>query len=561
MQRADLPRSVLVLGLDDGDPDVRDMAKAMWEIRSEEKGGLFPPKERLKERSVSDPGSDDDVGDSPEAKFLATVTPATFKRAISTPKEAALPVLWQASWEKAMSTDDVVVLKQLATSTESVVRYEVAKNRATPLEWVKKLLGDSSLAVVLAASRHVSWSALDVETQRKMAFDPATTPALHRVLSASAWPEVREAVARATVDLEILETLTRDEAIMVRWSVAKREAITSSMWEVLVGDRSVEVRAALGTNRNVPLSVLRKLLGDKQISPRLAVISQADRLEEEDLQQLSKDPDFVVRGHLAVNLPKGHSILKALASDENEIVRERAKLWLVQGEPWPRISLRGESAAGHPFEVQSMERRWYAEDPSTSPALLSELGESSEEETLVAVANNPGTPKETREALLRYADLPLRASLAPVAERSLVSDGKEALTRVAASQLGRLVQSSVLGVLGRSDAMLARRAAELLRTELGKGFWMAVLSVSLSLGGSQWPVAWQEGIQKLARELRLGALSSVTDELLMLVTAPVQEALFQATEGGARREVLELEGARSAIERPETVVLEEKVRS
>jgi hypothetical protein len=108
---------------------------------------------------------------------------------------------------------------------------------------------------------------------------------------------------------------------------------------------------------------------------------------------------------------------------------------------------------------------------------------------------------------------------------TLLDEAKEAFERTMASQLGALVRDSLVATVGRTEGKLGEKIQELLRRDLGKSLSMAALSVGLQMTTGRCPQPWQPALEATSRELRIGALALVGDELADLVTAPLREVL------------------------------------
>lgn len=128
----------------------------------------------------------------------------------------------------------------------------------------------------------------------------------------------------------------------------------------------------------------------------------------------------------------------------------------------------------------------------------------------------------------------LRSKAADLARRSVLqtleADATEAAWRTAGTQLVKLVREPLVATLQRhlapGDEAFRAKLAAFLDTELGAAILSALISVGLSLLPGQPDVS-----ERLARELRVGALATVGDLLVDLLMAPLRQVLVTYLQG------------------------------
>lgn len=120
-------------------------------------------------------------------------------------------------------------------------------------------------------------------------------------------------------------------------------------------------------------------------------------------------------------------------------------------------------------------------------------------------------------------------------ERALdvvVNDGAEAAWRVAGKQLVKLVRDPLAAAIARhlapDDDSMRGKVAEFLHTDLGEGLLAGLLAAGLAA----LPGANADVTDRLARELRVRALSEAGDTLVDLLAEPLREALKGVIAGG-----------------------------
>lgn len=84
------------------------------------------------------------------------------------------------------------------------------------------------------------------------------------------------------------------------------------------------VRVAIAHNKTAPVEFLATLADDPVVRVRSAVAS-VNRLTPELSERFARDPDFGIRGRLAGHKKVPETILRTLADDPHEWVREEAR--------------------------------------------------------------------------------------------------------------------------------------------------------------------------------------------------------------------------------------------
>ncbi len=301
-------------------------------------------------------------------------------------------------------------LAQLATHTDSSVRYRVASHPNTPATVLRQLARDSYVATIRAVASNPNTSPETLEvlashpdftTRLDVVRNPNTPPhALSQIVQStqnsgntpnqtvdmlkSAFPgnhndvlrsiasnprtpiEALEILARrefvgATPDPQALIPPTTDDEIMR--SLAYNPSLTPQLLGIITQDPSVEVRVCLVRHPNLTEALWLRLAEDTAISVREAVAA-ANNAPVSVLELLARDEQSEVRIKVATNSNTLIPVLELLASDENPSVRTAA-----------------------------------ASNPHLPESILTQLGSDEKVEVRRAVAQNPNTPAAIKQTL------------------------------------------------------------------------------------------------------------------------------------------------------------------
>ncbi|MEH2178014.1 hypothetical protein [Nostoc sp.] len=261
-------------------------------------------------------------------------------------------------------------LSQLASHTDSSVRYRVASHPNTPATVLRQLARDSYVATVRAVASNANTfpetlevlaSYPDFTTRLEVVRNPNTPPRTlaEIVLSTqnsgntpnqtvdilkSAFPgnhnDVLQSIAgNPRTPIEALEILARREFIgttpdhhsilppttddnIVR-SLAYNPSLTPQLLSILVQDPCVEVRVYLVRHPNLTEALWLQLAEDAVISVREAVAATINA-PVSVLELLAQDEQVEVQTKVATNRNTPITILQLLAGDENSSVRTAA---------------------------------------------------------------------------------------------------------------------------------------------------------------------------------------------------------------------------------------------
>ncbi|MEH2260960.1 HEAT repeat domain-containing protein [Nostoc sp.] len=282
----------------------------------------------------------------------------------------------------------VETLSQLASHTDSSVRYRVASHPNTPATVLRQLARDSYVATVRAVASNANTfpetlevlaSHPDFTTRLEVVRNPNTPPrALAEIVLStqnsgktpnqtvdmlkSAFPGDHNDVLRSIAGnprtpIEALEILARREFIgatpdpqsfippttddsIVR-SLVYNPSLIPQLLSILVQDSCVEVRVGLVRHPNLTEALWLQLAEDAEISVREAVAATINS-PVSVLELLARDEQVEVRTKVATNRNTPITVLQLLAGDENSSVRTAAASNSNLPEIIPLLLLRGE---------------------------------------------------------------------------------------------------------------------------------------------------------------------------------------------------------------------------
>ncbi|MBD2166961.1 hypothetical protein H6G04_21455 [Calothrix membranacea FACHB-236] len=301
-------------------------------------------------------------------------------------------------------------LAQLATHTDSSVRYRVASHPNTPATVLRQLARDSYVATVRAVASNLNTSPETLEvlashpdftTRLDVVRNPNTPPrALSQIVQStqnsgntpnqtvdmlkSAFPGNHNDVLRSIAGnprtpIEALEILARREFVgatpdpqalippttndEIMRSLAYNPSLTPQLLGIITQDPSVDVRVCLVRHPNLTEALWLRLAEDTAIPVREAVAG-ANNAPVSVLELLARDEQSEVRIKVATNSNTLIPVLELLASDENPSVRTAA-----------------------------------ASNPHLPETILTQLGSDEKVEVRRAVAQNPNTPAAIKQTL------------------------------------------------------------------------------------------------------------------------------------------------------------------
>jgi type VI protein secretion system component VasK len=118
----------------------------------------------------------------------------------------------------------------------------------------------------------------DIEMYQKAANDSATEETWHEVIDK--YPDMKVWVARnKTVPLSILEILSHDESVDVRYAVAMKRKSSQDILQRLAKDPDDSIRLRIALNPKTSRTILEQLLDDEWSR----VVEEARNRLEEDL--------------------------------------------------------------------------------------------------------------------------------------------------------------------------------------------------------------------------------------------------------------------------------------
>ena len=300
-------------------------------------------------------------------------------------------------------------LAQLATNTNSSVRYRVASHFNTPATVLRQLARDSYVATVraVASNRNTSPETLEVlathpdfTTRLDVARNPNVPPRVlaQIVMSScvsgnqpnqtvdmlkSAFPGNNNDVLRIIASnprtpTEALEILARREFVSptpesnsilppttddsIVQSLAYNPSLTPEILSTLTHDSSVEVRKILVRHPNLTEALWLRLASDEAVSVR-ETVADSNQAPVNVLELLASDEQTEVKVKVAANSNTPLTVLETLAGDDSQV------------------------------------RTAVASNPNLSITTLEQLANDEKIEVRRAVAKNPSTPVNIRESL------------------------------------------------------------------------------------------------------------------------------------------------------------------
>ena len=213
----------------------------------------------------------------------------------------------------ACSTSDVEILNNLAENENCNVRWAVAGNKNTPIEFLAVLAQDEERGV-----------------REQIALNASTSAELLAVLANDDVYEVRTAVAiNGNTSADVLAMLAKDKYFFVRCAVAENENTPKETLAVLADDCYLGVRQNVAGNKNAPKEALVMLSKDynEWVSKRAedALRERNKKLGKENNMILSLDVTtlpYDVRMTMAENKESPLELLEVLACDSDGDVRE-----------------------------------------------------------------------------------------------------------------------------------------------------------------------------------------------------------------------------------------------
>ena len=189
-------------------------------------------------------------------------------------------------------------LIKLLANKDSVVRYGVASNLATPKVQITQLLNDTSVSVrrAIASRNDLTIASIKVLMNDK-----------------DAW--VRQWLARnLRVPIKLLKQLSKDTQIDVRRAVARNPRCPVELLNVLAKDKSAWVRSAVAYQKRTPMRLMRLLAEDTDIDVLSGVANNQNTLQN-ILQKLALSIDADIRRAVILNLNATRKTLLPLLED------------------------------------------------------------------------------------------------------------------------------------------------------------------------------------------------------------------------------------------------------
>ncbi|MFJ9392585.1 hypothetical protein ACIRON_27450 [Nocardioides sp. NPDC101246] len=188
------------------------------------------------------------------------------------------------------------VLAALAADRAVKVRIALARNPAVSTEILRALVDDSRWEVRFTAAENrsqdavrVALAATHVDTREIAAQRCDLAPAEIETILRDPARQVRQQLADATDDPEILSRLARDEHPYVRASAVLNDHMSTADTEMLAEDRIARVRGAAAASRRLRPATLTKLASDRSVDVRWNVL--AHNPERLDLAALIAEDD------------------------------------------------------------------------------------------------------------------------------------------------------------------------------------------------------------------------------------------------------------------------------
>ncbi|RLP93955.1 hypothetical protein EAD98_17340 [Micromonospora sp. CV4] len=193
-------------------------------------------------------------------------------------------------------------LRTLTRDPDRQVREAVARNSSTSVGNLLRLVKDADRWVRWAVAgnpacdesvRQVMAAAPDKELRGLLAETQELEPELAARLINDVSPEVRERLATATHDPDVITALMADRTARVRKGVARNPRTTAAQRSVLAQDPVVDVRAALVRAVELDEADLERLVDDRSAQVRLAM-AKSEIIPSRIREALGRDPDDTV---------------------------------------------------------------------------------------------------------------------------------------------------------------------------------------------------------------------------------------------------------------------------
>jgi len=246
-----------------------------------------------------------------------------------------------ASALEAARTSEATVLLSLSTHRSMSVRYAVASNPAADDETVARLLEDRAGSVRSAAASNLAdrptlqqvvvrspeeWLRVALAGTFLDRDDRSLPRNVQCALMADTFVETRSNVAQTTDQLDVFETLLRDDDRRVRAMCAANPRITWDQMERLVTDRTWQVRAtAVGSGMRYPDDEqLLRLARDRSATVRWAVLCRPD-VPRAALELIADDTDEMNAQHARGELEGERHVNSGTVTDDARMRRARAE--------------------------------------------------------------------------------------------------------------------------------------------------------------------------------------------------------------------------------------------
>lgn len=262
---------------------------------------------------------------------------------------------------------------------------------------------------------------------------------------------VREAVAQATQDPELLAALVDDPAPPVREAVASNPATPDRTRESLSRDGAHNVRAA-SASRMTCGERLSRLARDRD--PRVRVVAATnDRLRLADERSLSNDDDPRVCEALASRSTLNEETLRALSEHTEPKIRERVAAHSLT----PRSVLRAL------IEDPAPQVRYRVATAAREAELLSELAADPDVRVQEGIVGNANAPSEIKEIVVQGMDKDARARVArramDASVLAMLAEDESLLVRHEVAGNPRANQAVLAILAEEEDEVIAARAA------------------------------------------------------------------------------------------------------
>lgn len=305
-------------------------------------------------------------------KYLSDPNPSIRKAALMRTADAGVSI-------------PLPMVAALSQDPSSDVRLLIARNTATPEQYLSKLASDKDYLIRQAIAKNPS---TPVEALLSMVNDESYWVA--KELSQRSEPAV-------------LSALADDSRVKIRTLVAANRATPKSVLAKLQGEPSQQVRRGVLQNTGLEKSTLdpelwNKLISDSNPQARAKAASHPEAGPDQ-LAQLADDSEAVVRKAVALNSSTSTQTLSKLSTDQSPDVRLSVARNRGAAPQVLQTLFTAETARPHGDRYVFIN---IAANPNTPEEIVRQLSQTEDPWVLKGLASNPKTPVDVLRRLSNH---------------------------------------------------------------------------------------------------------------------------------------------------------------